>query len=140
MSVPLWPTDLPKPQREGFQTQIVDPRLRRVGETGPPAYRRRWSSVAETVGLSIDVTRNQKALFDDFFKHVTAFGSLPFYMPDPLTDGWPMLDHAGTPLLTAGGQPLLLSARWLCLFGDETPAQTIRGVRFIIAFTVAVMP
>ncbi len=140
MSVSVWPSSLPNPQREGFQMQALDPRLRRVAETGPPGYRRRWSSVASVVSLSIDVTRNEKATFDGFYEQAVQFGSLPFYMPDPVTDGWPMLDHEGTPVLTSDGGPLLLSAQWLCLFGDETPLHTIQGIRFVVSFTVAVMP
>jgi len=140
MSVPTWPIDLPRPQREDLQVQINDPRLRKPTETGPPGYRRRWSSVARTVTLSIDVPRSLKAVFDRFYEFETKFGSLPFWMPDPMTDGWPLLDASGNPLLTNDGLPILLSAQWLCLFGEETPVQSIRGIRFVIAFSVTVMP
>lgn len=140
MSLAVWPADLPKPQRDGFQGQIMDPRKRKATETGPPGYRRRWSSVARAVSLSIDVTRSQKAIFDNFYEDETGMGSLPFWMPDPLTDGWALLDAEGNAVLSGDGAPILLSAQWLCLFGDETPMESIRGVRFVIAFSVAVMP
>ncbi len=140
MTLPIWPTSLPKPNRQGYQAQSQDPRLRKNNDTGPTGYRRRWSSVSKTVGLIIDVTRSEKAVFDNFHAQTTAFGTKPFWMPDPVTDGWPMLGADGIPILAADGSPLLLSARWLCLFGQSTPSEAVKGVRFIISFSVEVMP
>lgn len=140
MTVAIWPTDLPRPMRSGFQSQLDDPRMRKQSETGPPGYRRRFSSVARSVGMTIDVARWQKAVFDNFYEIQMSHGSLPFWMPDPLTDGWAMLTETGAPILTETGAPLLLSAQWLCLFGGSTPAETIKGVRFRIAFTISVLP
>lgn len=140
MTVPYWPSDLPRPNRAGYQRQTDDPRLARRAEAGPPAYRRRWSSTTRSVALVIDVSRSQKAIFDDFHDEVTASGSLPFWMPDPTTDGWPVLDAIGAPVLAGDGAPLLLAAQWLCLFGATTPVETLRGVRFQISFGVTVLP
>ncbi|AMY72321.1 hypothetical protein [Frigidibacter mobilis] len=84
-------------------------------------------------------TRSQKATFDSFFSD-QAMGTNLFWMPDPTTDGWPMLTADGAPVLTAEGAPVLLSAQWLCLFGDAMPTETILGVRFQISFSVSVMP
>lgn len=135
-----WPTDLPRPQRSGYQGQVQDPRIRRRSEAGPPGYRRRFSSVARIVTLAIDVSRDEKSVFDRFHQVETAMGSLPFIMPDPTLDGWSLLDTDANPLLTPDGDPLLVSAPWLCLFGDTSPVETIRGIRFQITFPVAVMP
>jgi hypothetical protein len=140
MSVAVWPTDLPRPMRDGYRSQWDDPRLRKKAEGGPPGYRRRWSSQARTVRLTIDVSRAQKAVFDQFFEQLVSQGALPFRMPDPTTDGWPMLAGDGTPMLDGTGNPLLLSAIWLCLFGDTTPVDTIKSVRFRVVFTVSVLP
>lgn len=141
MTLPAWPTDLPKPVRASWSGQRQDARQRRAVETGPPGYRRRFSAVARIVGMQIDVTRSQKAVFDTFFEQTTQFGALPFVMPDPTTDGWAMLDAAGQPMLDGTGTPILLSATWLCLFGSEPPTEGIpAGTRFSISFTVAVMP
>lgn len=140
MTVATWPTSLPKPLRTGYQTQILDPRLKRSAASGPPGYRRRWSSVARSVALTIDVPRADKAVFDGFYEVTTDFGALPFWMPDPTTDGWPLLTDTGAPVLDGDGTPILMSAQWLCLFGDTTPVATIQGVRFQIAFSVVVMP
>ncbi len=140
MSVAIWPQSLPRPMRSGFQSQILDPRKSKSAETGPPGYRRRFSSVAQDYAMTIDVPRSEKAVFDNFYRFETKFGSKPFWMPDPTTDGWPVLTAGGDAVLTGNGDPLLLSARWLCLFGATTPRETVKGIRFRIAFTVTVLP
>ncbi|WP_226779505.1 hypothetical protein [Oceaniglobus trochenteri] len=136
--IPVWPSDLPHPARGTWQAQVIDTRVRRTAG-GVPGYRRRFSARTRAVSLSILVPRSGKAVFDRFFEMV-GDGTLPFWMPDPTTDGWPLLSDAGTPLLTADGTPLLLGARWLCLFGEEPPVETIRGTQFELAFGVTVLP
>jgi hypothetical protein len=140
MTVPAWPSALPRPNRPGWQSQLGDPRLAKAADTGPPGYRRRWSSVARNVSLVIDVSRSERAVFDTFFEQTTDFGSLPFTMSDATTDGWPLLAGDGSPVLDGAGAPILLSAEWLCLFGEDMPTTTIKGVRFVISFSVVVMP
>ncbi|WPY94673.1 hypothetical protein T8T21_00675 [Limimaricola variabilis] len=139
MSIATWPTVLPRPTRSDWQAQWDDPRQRRSAG-GPPGYRRRYSATAKSVSLRIDVPRADKTVFDIFYEKTTRMGSLPFWMPDPTTDGWPLLTADGDPVVDATGAPLLLSARWLCLFGAEPPVETMRGVRFQFAFSVSVMP
>ncbi|MGE6741715.1 hypothetical protein ACQKGC_15690 [Allorhizobium pseudoryzae] len=140
MTIFYWPTDLPKPERNTWSASYTDPRLRRAAEAPTPAYRRRFSSVARPVQLSMLLDRNLKAVFERFYEETTAYGSLPFYMPDPTTDGWALLASDGRPLLTSAGVPLLLAARWLCLFGDTPPSEVVVGVEFRISFSVSVMP
>lgn len=140
MTLPSWPAALPRPNRQGYQASIDDPRLARAREAGPPGYRRRWSSVARQVALVIDLSRTKKAVFDQFYEITTGFGSMPFWMPDPVTDGWPMLSAGGLPVLTGDGAPLLMSGQWLCLFGATPPVETILALEFRIAFSVSVMP
>lgn len=139
LMIPTWPTELPRPNRSGYQRQALDPRLARSTETGPPGYRRRYSAVAETVNLVVTLTRVQRGIFDRFHADL-GHGSLPFWMPDPTTDGWPLLTGDGVPLLTGDGAPLLIAAQWLCLWGSTMPTETISGVEFIKSFSVVVMP
>nr|WP_272212408.1 hypothetical protein [Marinicella sp. W31]MDC2878323.1 hypothetical protein [Marinicella sp. W31] len=140
MTILTWPSELPKPDRDGYQRQIDDPRGERPRDTGPRGWKRRWSSVSKSVSLTIDVDRSQKAVFDRFYEDNADFGSSLFWMPDPTTDGWPLLMPDGQPLLMHDGTPLLMAARWLCLFGKPVPSETVRGIRFKIAFNVTVMP
>ncbi|MBR26590.1 MAG: hypothetical protein CML46_06570 [Rhodobacteraceae bacterium] len=137
----IWPADLPRPNRDGYQVGIEDPRLRKSAETGPPGWRRRWSSVARSVSLTVDLSRSQKAVFDQFHEEAAGYGALPFEMPDPVTDGWPLLTADGAPVLTSGGAPVLLAARWICLFGATPPVETlVRPLTFRKSFDVWVMP
>lgn len=138
--IPEWPVDLPRPRRDGWQAAPQESRLRRRSDSGPPGYRRRFSSVARLVTLAIDVSRDGKAIFDNFYAEDTADGSLPFYMPDPTTDGWALLTDEGVPILTGDGEQILLAETWLCQFGDALPSETIRGVEFRITFSVVVLP
>lgn len=140
MTVVLWPSELPKPSRDGYQLQREDSRLRRSAG-GARGYRRRFSSSGKLVQLQlIDLPRSLKAVFDNFYEQATKDGVLPFLMPDPATDGWPLLSPTGEHVLNGDGTPLLLGAQWLCLFGEETPVETISGTRFNIAFSVVVLP
>lgn len=67
-----------------------------------------------------------------------------FWMPDPTTDGWPLLTSDGKPMLIAGGPqdglPILMAGRWLVTFGKNLPAETVIGVDFRMSFGVEVMP
>lgn len=140
MSVQQWPAALDRFERPGWQVQPQDSRQRRASEAGPPGYRRRFSSVARGVSLSIVLSRNEKAIFDQFYDEDCAHGSREFWMPDPSTHGWPLLSDAGTPLMSAG-RPLLLAERWLCAWGDPPPTESIVGqVQFRKTFGIWVLP
>lgn len=141
MSIPVWPAALDRFERPGWQVQPQDGRQRRGNEAGPPGYRRRFSSVAKGVSLSIVLTRDEKAIFDNFYEDDCAQGSREFWMPDPTTHGWPLLTEDGTPILVEEGVPLHLSERWLCSWGDPPPTEVIVGqVQFRKSFSVWVLP
>ena len=135
-----WPDTLPHPERDSWQVQPQDARRKRQSDAGPPAYRRRFSSVAKTVQLSVLLSRDEKAVFDRFFHDDCKEGALLFQMPDPTTDGWPMLSTEGDDLLIDTDTPLLLSALWLCAWGDAVPTETLVGLEFRKSFSVVVMP
>ena len=135
-----WPTTLPRPERESWQLTSQDARRKRQSDAGPPAYRRRFSSAAKMVSLSLILSRNERAIFDSFFHRECAEGSRLFWMPDPTTEGWAMLNTDGTPLFVSEGVPLLLSATWLCSWGDQIPTETIQGIEFRKSFNLVVLP
>ena len=139
MSLAAWPADLPKPLRAPYAQERQDTRLRKAAG-GPPGYRRRFSSAARMVSLGIEVSRARKAIFDVFYDEITRQGSLPFWMPDPTTDGIFLLNEGFAPILTSNGAPMLLAAQWLCLFGEPVPVERQIGGRFEISFTVWVLP
>lgn len=137
--IQTWPTSLPRPERNSWQSQPQDARRKRQPEMGPPAYRRRFSRAPLKISLSLVLTRDLKAVFDGFFHDTCAEGSLLFRMPDPTTDGWAALTSGGAPILAGDGSPILLSASWLCAWGDQLPVETVTGVEFRTTFSVVVM-
>lgn len=138
--IATWPDTLPRPERSGWQLQPQEARRKRQSDAGPPAYRRRFSSVAKMVSLSVLLTRNQKAIFDRFFHETCAEGSLRFWMPDPSTDGWKLYSTDGQPLMVDDSTLLLLSERWLCAWGDQLPTETVQGIEFRKSFSIVVVP
>lgn len=121
--------------------QPQEARRKRQAEAGPPGYRRGFSAAAQMVELSVIVDRSEKAVFDDFYQNACRHGASLFWIPDPTTDGWALLDEAGAPLLNADGSKILLSEMWLCAWGDTLPSETIYGqVQFRKSFSVVVMP
>ncbi len=140
MTILNWPADLPAPERNTWRSTPQEARQKRQSDAGPQGYRRRFSSVAKTVNLSVILKRQQKAVFDTFFERDTRHGIIKFWMPDPTTDGWALLTSTGSPLLTDDGTPMLLAARWLCQFGEELPVETIQGVEFRKTFSITVLP
>ncbi|WP_320200492.1 hypothetical protein RMR16_008650 [Agrobacterium sp. rho-13.3] len=140
MTHPVWPVELPKPERGTWQSTPQDARLKRRSDAGPTSYRRRFSSASRTVSLSIVVNRNGKERFDRFFQRDTKGGSLLFWMPDPTTQGWALGTSDGAALLTGDGARILMARRWLVTFGGNLPVETVQGVEFRFSFSVEVMP
>ncbi len=138
---PSWPSELPKPTRKGFRAQNADTRRNRETDAGPPRYGRRYSSVIRTVSLQMAMSRHQKQIFDFFLEETLMHGVSPFWMPDPISDGWPLATEQGEQLLSPDGAPLLMASRWLCLMGEETPLTgPLKGLEFPVSFSVVVMP
>jgi len=140
MSTLEWPSELPLPERNTWQSRTQDPRQRRGNDAGPPAYRRKYSSAALEVSLSVILTRDERAIFDQFYLADTKHGTAVFTMPDPTTDGWALMGSDGSGLLTDDSAPILLSGEWLCQFGETVPAETITGIDFRKSFSILVMP
>jgi len=140
MTTPSWPSNLPLPERQTYNFRPDDPRMKRTGQVGPPAYRRMASSVADRMNLSITVDRSDRQVFWDFHRKDCSDGTKSFIMPDPISDGWLLLTGDGSPLLMPDGTPLLLSRLLLCKWGEDVPQETMEGLRFKISFGVAIMP
>ena len=137
----IWPTELPRPLVDGYGSRPTDSRLQKQSEIGPAGYRRRGrQSVQRT--LVLEVSRDRLARFWRFHDEEVSEGSLPFWMPDPVFDGVVLSDgEDGEPLLTDEGQPIVISAVVLCLFGKERPAESaVSGSRFRLSFPVVQLP
>lgn len=141
MSIQTWPSSLPKPERKTWSRTSQDVRRKRTPQNGASGYAKAYSKSSKQVSLSVVLSRAETAVFDNFFHEACSEGSLLFWMPDPTTDGWPMLTSEGQQILTADGAPLLMSSTWLCTWGDDLPVQTVEGqVQFRMSFSVVVVP
>jgi hypothetical protein len=138
--IQTWPTELPIPNRQNYNHGRADARLKTKNDAGPHRYRLMSSAVTDPVQLVMTLDRDQKEIFDRFYVKDTARGSLPFWMPDPTTDGWQINDENGVLLTDENDEPLLFSELWLCMFGDTTPSEVINGLRFDFSFSVGIMP
>ena len=137
--IAVWPSDLPRPERNSWQLQPQEARRKTQSDMGAPRYRRRFSSVPKLVTLSVMLDRNQRAIFDNFYADDCAEGSRRFWMPDPSTEGWPLFASTGQPLLTHDGRPILMGGRWLCAWGDQLPAESVIGIEFRKSFSIVVL-
>ena len=93
--------------------------------------------------MAVKLTHNQRAIFDRFFHDTCQEGAVRFWMPDPSTEGWPLTTAAGVPLLVNAQtqDPLVLSERWLCAWGDQLPTETVvEQVKFLKTFQIWVLP
>lgn len=140
MTVPVWPAELERPLRDGYNPQRGEGRRLSSEDAGPFRVARRYSSIADSVRMTFDWSRVQLARFNRFYVDEVAHGSLPFWMPDWEFDGLRLLTDDGLPLLTDDGTPLLMASSWLVLFGRGLPSRSLYGVRCKVSFEIAVMP
>lgn len=141
MTLAAWPSELPKPVRAPYTKTWIDGRQMRAADYGPPSARLRSSAVVSVVAMSVRMDRDQRSVFEAFWQGELAWGTLPFTMIDPTTDGWELLDDEGAPVLDESGNPISLARTWTCLFSqDGLPEETMQGLTFNINFSVVVMP
>lgn len=137
-----YPPELPVPMKQGYQSAFGDGRIGARRDAGPPSYRRRFSAVGDTVSLQTHLQRHELARFERFFLEETKRGSKTFFMPDPLTDGWPALTARGEPIALPDGSPMLLAKTWLCVFGEGLPSTVplTNDESFYVSFDIVVLP
>lgn len=141
MTIPIWPSDLPRPRRDGYGSVLPDGRSSTQPEAGPPRVRRRFSAAVATRQLTIDVDADGRMRFWRFWREDTVGGSLPFWIPDWTLEGLPIGDEAGTALATETGMPITIATRDLVLFAtSQPPSEAPIGVRWRISLQLSVMP
>lgn len=141
MTVPVWPQTLP--QRflvSGYSEKLRDGRIMTRTSAGPGKMRRRFSSAVMPVTASILLNYAEKQRFEQFWYEDTEGGVLAFLLPDQTHDNVSLLDETGDPVLDTEGNPILVTAQWLAVFGQEAPTITPYGLQFTAAFTLNVLP
>lgn len=140
MTIPMWPTELPRPERAGFQSEAPDGRQSTQLDAGPPRVRRRFSAAVTPIAMTIYVSSDLRARFQRFWSEDTASGSLPFLIPDWRFDLHPLLTADGASALTADGTSLLIEAWALAMFGQEKPRDVPAGIKWRISMSISLMP
>ncbi|MBS7538355.1 hypothetical protein [Ancylobacter lacus] len=128
MSVPIWPASLPqRMDREPFQRQLASGRRLSRSDAGPPGSRLRYSQAARPISGGFLMTSAQLTRFWRFWDDEIGQGALPFWLPNQLVDGLPLITPGGTVLLTPAGAPILTRAWWLVLFDEQAPRESVPG-------------
>jgi len=139
--MPSWPSELPRPRRDGYVSVLPDGRTSTKTEAGPPRVRRRFSAAVATRQMAIDVTADQRLRFWRFWREETVGGSLPFLVPDWTVDGVTITTEGGADLTDANGAPLLVAAVDVAMFAtSQPPSEAPIGVDWRITFQLSVMP
>jgi hypothetical protein len=140
MTVAVWPSALPRPNNAGFEYKIGESRLRAPQGAGPSRNRRRFSGRVDLVSITLTLSIDQSALFQNFYKYDLADGSLPFIMPNYINDGWPLGTETGAFLTTETGDVLTISNQQLSRFGSGLPSTTPLGLKVVVSFEIEILP
>jgi hypothetical protein len=136
----LWPIDLPRPMRSGYQRGLPDGRLSTRPEAGPPRMRRRFSSAVSPMATTFTLTLDQRMRFWRFWEEVGG-GTLPFVAPDWTLDGQTITDGSGLVITDDAGSPILVTAPALMMFaGDQAPSESLVGVEYRITVQFSILP
>lgn len=123
MAIPWYPTELPVPVRGDYSLSSGDGRTLFQTSAGLSLVRLRSSATADAISFSTILTRWQLERFRRFYRTEAKKGGQPFWLYDPLTDGFPMLTEDLVPVLADDGAPLLLAEVWLTRFGKNLPVE-----------------
>lgn len=142
MAIVVWPSELP--QRflvDGYSEKLRDGRILTKTSAGPGKARRRFSSAVIPVSATLHLTLTNKARFERFWTEETDDGTIPFLIDDQTRDLVPLVTSGGSILLDVYGNPVLVAAKWLAMFGQDGPTITpVGGVQYRASFTLNVMP
>lgn len=139
----VWPSNIPsRLERSGASLPYADARRRFETSDGAGRVRKRMSAAVRPISGALNLSAAEHAYLRKFWDETTKGGVLPFWFPDVERRDMLLLDdRSQTPLLTASGAPLLISAWMLCQFGAEPPSpQPLAGGRMRVMISLLVLP
>lgn len=137
--IPHWPEQLPLPLREDWSRQRVDVRRQRQSDAAIMGYGRKTSAVATQITASLLLNRFQLSVFDQFWD-ICGQGVKIFTMYDPTAHDWNLLSESGSEILITDGTELMVARKLYCMWGEETPSESISGIMFKKTFGIVVLP
>lgn len=144
MATPVWPftnSVAQRFQRDGYSRGAGDGRQFSPMGQGPAKVRRRYSAVIRPVSGVFMLTTDQVARFERFWDEDTDGGSLPFLIIDAVNHDQPLLTDEGDVLTTEAGDPLLISAWWIVMFGEDAPSIVpVSHSHYRLSLELSVMP
>ena len=138
-TMPVLPAELRYPLEQGYQFARGEGRRLPAPDAGPPLSAPRQTLVADRVQLTLQLSRAELAIFDNFHLVTLKRGVWPFSMPNPETDGWPLLDDEYQPILDDEGEPIGLTETWTAMIGSQ-PSRSVTGTYFRVSFDLWIMP
>jgi len=141
--MPVLPAELRYPLEQGYQFARGEGRRMPTPDAGPPIAGPRRTLVADRVQLTLQLSRAERAIFDRFYLDDLKRGIWPFAMPDPETDGWPMLDENFGLMLDDEGEPILLDEIWVAMIGTPPVSSAVpnsSGTYSRVSFDLWIMP
>lgn len=138
-----WPSGLPQAVLAASYERAYKDAVKGTDmDMGPPRTRLQTSSAPEIVRCAIELNFDRVPRFRRFFEEETALGSKPFIIRDQILDGLALEASPGVPLVTAGGEPITISSRWLVMFTPKQPPRESepRGREIRISFSLLILP
>ena len=144
MAIPVWPQENGFPQRfqqDSYGRKGADGRQFSPMGQGPAKVRRRYSAAVKPISGAFFFSTDQLARFERFWDEDTDGGTTPFLIIDAVNHEQQIATADGLGLLTGDGIPLLISAWWLVMFGQDTwSADPLGGLDYRVSMQLNVMP
>jgi hypothetical protein len=142
MTLPIWPTELPRPTVDGYSRSRGTTRRTSAGNDTIKRVSRGWSISAQRRPMSMMIETDLLMRFERFFDEDLADGTYPFAMPDWEIDGTPLEDETGAVLTDETGDPLLIAATHIVRFGDgDTPYSVSPiGMAWRVSLDLVILP
>lgn len=85
MANPIWPPGLPNPVYGASEGDVAGMIIKSGNDAGVPKHRLRYTAVAVPLTCTVELTRDQYKVFDNFVRNVIRY-VLPFDWNDMMTD------------------------------------------------------
>jgi hypothetical protein len=138
----VWPEALPRPLRDQYSGQRVDPRRERTVAYGTGNDRPRFSAVGRYINAGIMMDLAQRQEFWRWYIDELREGVLPFWMPDFELTGAALTDDQGQMLTDDDGRVITMVRTNLCRIatGSVPTEGEFSGQHRLVSIQLEVLP